>query len=370
VVSLPYDAFRPFTSTKTCILLATKRTAAEVEAFREGSTAWERENRGHPEHGGIRTVLDRLGWGEDYIFMAEPPSAGYKRRKGLPDLQVRNDLYQEDSGGAIGDVTPAAPASVLDHFSAGPAGAAPSPTLGFWTTLSQVARRPGLRLDPKYRWLWDFQDGLAHGRRAQSVQLRTFVDLVDLPKVKKGDLAEEERLVDLDSVKPRMGVLREPLPVVDVIGSEKIRFEGCDLAISKLEPYLGKVIRPPQGALGSTEWVGLRIRARLSPVVVQFLLMLPEMCDAYRRLQSGKRHARLIPEEFLDLRVELPGANEMRRLRTTVPSRHAQIQAARNRARTIRESIDDLYSVAGAETVTEAVAAELLPDVAEVPGEA
>ena len=42
---------------------------------------------------------------------------------------------------------------------------------------------------------------------------------------------------------------------MDSIGSDKVSFEGCQLAISKLEPYLGKVlIDPPEGA-------GYRIRS-------------------------------------------------------------------------------------------------------------
>jgi hypothetical protein len=297
--------------------------------------------------------------------MAEPPSAGYKRRKGLPDLHLRNDLYREDPDGEITEAAADTPLTVIDYYEAGP-GSEPSATLGFWTDLSHVAGRPGIRLDPKYRWLWDFQEGLAHGRRADAVQLREVVEQVALAKVKKGELDVEMLLLDLESVGARSGSYREPLPKVGAIRSERASFEGCDLAIAKLEPYLGKVIRPPAGAIGSTEWVGLKVLNGLNPDVVQFVLMLPDMCDAYRRLQSGKRHARFLPEEFLDLLVELPTAETMPRVRNEVRRRRRRMEAAQRSVGELRASIDSLFEVAGAETLPEEVTSELLRDVEPV----
>lgn len=90
-----------------------------------------------------------------------------------------------------------------------------------------------------------------------------------------------------------------------------VEFSGAEIAISKLEPYLGKVlINPPQDALGSTEWIGLVRKDKSIPtLVLGYMLMLPELCEGYRRLQSGKRHARMDPEEVLDLRVKpIPNA--------------------------------------------------------------
>jgi type I restriction enzyme M protein len=101
--------------------------------------------------------------------------------------------------------------------------------------------------------------------------------------------------------------MRDDVPTVDAIGSDKVCFAGCDLVISKLEPYLGKIIMEPDaGWLGSTEWVGLSVTTDIPLIVVAYLLMAPSLCEAYRRLQSGKRHARFDPREFLNLKVQLP----------------------------------------------------------------
>ena len=88
--------------------------------------------------------------------MAEPKYVGYKRRKNLPDLPQPNRLYQDDGSGDITNISPDSPITVLDYYFAGDS-TSPNSELGFWITLSNITGRKGFRLDPKYRWLWDFQ---------------------------------------------------------------------------------------------------------------------------------------------------------------------------------------------------------------------
>jgi hypothetical protein len=130
--------------------------------------------------------------------------------------------------------------------------------------------------------------------------------LVALPKVLKGDLDVATILVDLEHVESRQAVVRDDLPLVDEIGSDRVRFLGCDLAFSKLEPYLAKfIVKPDPDWIGSTEWIGFNTLSEVPVMTMAYLLMLEEFREAYRRLQSGKRHARLDPREMLALRVGL-----------------------------------------------------------------
>ena len=66
--------------------------------------------------------------------------------------------------------------------------------------------------------------------------------------------------------------------------------------------------------------------------------MLPDLCEAYRRLQSGKRHARFDPEEFLDLRVQLPDEKEIERIQRQVNDGRAHIVALRKEALSERKN--------------------------------
>ena len=341
VVSLPYDAFRPFTSTKTCIVFAEKRTAEEALQWEE---AWNRHVESKPQpsiENTFRKVVESTGRAEEQIFMAEPASIGYKRRKGLSDMTLANELFSLDPDGSISHRKEEQ--TVLSYLLHG---SGHDPKLGFWTDLQRIGKRKHFRLDPKYRWLWDYQKGVAHGRANKGEPLRNIISVQKLPKIPKGELETDRPLIDLESVESRQGLLRDPIPLVETIGSDKISFQNCHLAISKLEPYLGKILLySPKDAIGSTEWVGLSTTTELPLEFVAHLLMLPDLCEAYRRLQSGKRHARFDPEEFLDLTVELPPSSEIARIQKQVKSGRLEIVRLRSDTATVRSRIDALFAV-------------------------
>lgn len=330
VVSLPYEAFRPFTSTKTAIVLAAKRSAEETAAWRAALATAGKEQPSAPEHEQIAAALERLGWAEEEIFMAEPREVGYKRRKNLSDLSRPNELIDESDEGAD---------SVLSRWR--DPSQDPDAVFGFRTTLRAVASRTGLRLDPKYRWLWDFQEGLVFGAADAARPLGEALRIVRLGKVKKGELEAEHEVIDLDQVESRQALVGEAVPRLFEIGSDKVSFAGAELALSKLEPYLGKlIISPPDDALGSTEWVGLARTVDTPLLVVAYVLLLPELREAYRRLQAGKRHARLAPEELLDLRVAIPQGEEAADLEEVLRAKRGEILSLRQAEQGVRGSID------------------------------
>ena len=135
-------------------------------------------------------VVDKLGWAEEPIFMAEPKSVGYKRRKGLPDLQLKNELYSEAPDETIDADTTVR--TVLSSYFADSA-LQPSARLGFWTDLRNISMRNHFRLDPKYRWLWDYQKGVAHGDAEASQPLSDILRVVSLSQVPKGELDAERK---------------------------------------------------------------------------------------------------------------------------------------------------------------------------------
>jgi type I restriction enzyme M protein len=333
VVSLPYDAFRPFTSTKTAILLAEKRSPEETEAWRAAYAREVFEQAGVDDHLCVGAALAELGWDSEELFMAEPESVGYKRRKNLPDLARPNDLVDESGAGGPSVIAAWRDASLASDAS-----------FGFRTSLGKVASRAGLRMDPKYRWLWDFMGGHVLGDPDRSEPLGEHLALVKLQKAPKGELDEERMVVDLEHVEPRQPPLSPEAPMLEEIGSTKVSFRGAELALSKLEPYLGKLlVEPPQEALGTTEWIGLSRRDRIPLLTLAYLLLLPEMLDAYRRLQSGKRHARLTPEELLDLRIEMPGKTEAEEMATALAAKRASILALREEASSVRIEMDAAF---------------------------
>ena len=344
VISLPYDAFRPFTSTKTCILFARKRPAAEVEAWSEKWARTAKALKGSATKEIFSRVVSELGWNKDPIFMAEPKQIGYKRRKNLPDLIIANDLYfVEQDDVPCRDWREDRP-SVLGALTRGEYSANDS-RFGFWTSLDKIGLRHGFRLDPKYRWLWDFQGGVICGERSRSVCLNTAIEIVELPTVPAGELQEATSVIDLEYVESRQAITRKSaVPTLDSIESTKVSFRGADLVISRLEPYLGKIIlKPPACAIGTPEWVGLKVKDDLPIHVAAYLLMLPETCEAFRRLQSGKRHARLKPEEMLELKIELPPRQRWPEIDANLRRLRYRLLKARIKVRRERADIDHVF---------------------------
>ncbi len=339
VVSLPYDTFKPFTSTKTCIVYARKRKKEEIKEFEKKYNDLKTSKRSFTEEELLRQIVEELRWDEKKIFFAEPQKVGYKRRKNLPDILDRNDLYEEDmnSNQIFMDGE-----SVLSSFLRKDYEKC-SLTFGFYSNLSNVFSRKNFRLDPKYRWLWDYEKGKVLGESEDLKPLGEYLSIVKLEKKVKGELEADFPLIDLEYVETRQAIVSEFVPVVDQIGSDKVIFEKIDLAFSKLEPYLGKVIiNPPSGSLGSSEWVGFKIEKNVPTEIMAYLLMHPKMCEAYRKLQSGKRHARLDPSEMLELKISL--SDNLIELNKDVITKRSQIFELRKEEKLLRDQIDKFLS--------------------------
>lgn len=344
VVSLPYDAFKPFTSTKTCIVLAEKKNDKEI-------TAWETLYNLNLQRCGDADVafletLCKCSHADNLIFMAEPQNIGYKRRKNLPDLLKENDLYQEDLQGNIRDIDINNPISVIDHFYKGyEKDMEEQQEKGFYIRTADVSNRSCLRLDPKYLWFWNKQEGIVeiNKRGKDLIKLSEFIHKIDLQKIAKGTLNEEMVMIDLESVLPHRGKANS-YETVSEIGSDKVSFNGANILFSKLEPYLGKIIiNPLQNAIGSTEWVGYEINSPYKSNVIGYLLMHEKLCSAYRMLQSGKRHARLNPDELEEIRIRINKEILNDKLSSSIEGKEHNIIEFENQMVVVRKSIDKLF---------------------------
>ena len=344
IISLPYDAFKPFTSTKTCIVLAEKKSDREVvewnDVYNKLLLQYNDVNIAFAE------TLSKYSNEENLIFMAEPQNIGYKRRKNLPDLRKSNDLYQEDAIGNVKGVDIYHPVSVLDFYYRGyKKGMSEQLNSAFYIRLSDIAKRKSLRLDPKYLWFWNKQNGIVEINKHATdlISLSEFIDKVELPKIAKGALSEETIMIDLESVLPRKGKASSFESVFE-IGSDKVSFSGADILFSKLEPYLGKVvIEPNQNAIGSTEWVGYLVKTPYKPNVIGFLLMHNRLCKAYRMLQSGKRHARLNPEELEEIKIRINKDSLNDDLSSLIKEKEFNVLSLETQIAEIRKGIDNLF---------------------------
>jgi type I restriction-modification system DNA methylase subunit len=342
VVSLPYDAFKPFTSTKTSIVLAEKKSHEEIKNWNAIYERYLKETR--DEDLAFHATLKELGLDNQEIFMAEPAQIGYKRRKNLPDLQKVNQLYNEDSDGFVSEIDLDNPTTVLDFYFTKKS--VQHSELGFKVTLGEIVSRQSFRIDPKYCWLWYKQFGEIGDPGTPKKKLSSYLRQVRLPKVPKGALNDETELVDLDNVMSRSGRIYESQTVLE-IGSDRVLFDGAEYIYSKLEPYLGKlIIDPPNKAIGSPEWIGFkRISNNVPKIYLGYLLMHPSLCEAYRRLQSGKRHARLDPQELLELLIPSIDIDAVNTANAQIEQEISAIRIREQEIKNLRFSIDSVFKV-------------------------
>lgn len=375
VISLPYVSFKPFTSTKTCILFAEKKTDGEVEVWNNAWVTREKEYKSlvkdyksknneirlaaaikllflDEKVESLKTLLakhesdldqiikDGSSWifrhvvnSEDIedreLFLAEPQHVGYKRRKGLPDLVQPDDLF--------GD------ASVLSNFKGD---GKECLRFGFRVKLSELAIRPSLRLDPKYLYLWVKRKGNVFGEETGLTKLGDLLVPYAPNKLPKGPLSSPRLLVDLANVESKMSIV-SGIEEIDEIGSDKIEFGESHLAISKLEPYLGKVLinQPDQEWIGSPEWLTYTITNNVYDLdYLRFLLLTPEMLEVYRCLQSGKRHARLSEADLLALLVPHRAKSEQEDIAKRCREKMSQILSKRDEISVLRKEIDSAFS--------------------------
>ena len=379
VVSLPYVSFKPFTSTKTCILYAEKKSDEEVEVWNNNWNTQEAEYSSlikgykskNPEGNlisakellGIQSldltmkqiqlryssdleqlIKDGSSWIfkrvvqsgniDDYeIFLAEPKHVGYKRRKGLPDLEQPNDLISEDQNQE----------SVLNNFFKK---TNESLRFGFRVKLSDLSVRPSLRIDPKYVHLWVKRGGSVFSSQSKLIELKDLIYPYKTTKLKKGPLNKARLLVDLTNVEAKMSIVSGVIEV-DELGSDKIEFNDSDILISKLEPYLGKVFinNPKQEWIGSPEWLTYKITNNVHYIdYIRFLLLTPEMLEVYRCLQSGKRHARMAEADLLALKIPFVSKENQKDIANTSKNKMKSILKKREEITTLRRSIDDIVT--------------------------
>ena len=217
---------------------------------------------------------------------------------------------------------------------------------GFWVRLSDVAVRPSLRCDPKYHLLWTLRRGrVFEDYDGPLATVGSFIEASSRDTMPKGPLDAPLGLIELADVEARTSTLLN-VTEVDELGSDKVVFGDAALAISKLEPYLGKVLKndPAEGWVGSTEWLPYDLTDSAADVdFVRYLLLLPEMLRAYRCLQSGKRHARFIESDFLDLLVPAVPEDRQREIAETAREKEMRIGELRREIEAARLAVDAAY---------------------------
>ena len=302
VIALPSVAFEPFTSTRTLALLATKKTAAESEQWRD---AMDASQGTHQEC--VRASIEKQ---TGKVFMAEPQTVGYKRRTGKPDLELADDLISSEGEGAP---------SVLGSWNGGSIaqGQLQDRRFGFWVDLADVARSSAsLRCDPKYMWRkgacesFAF-DSIEHRKPGASCRLGDLLTVCGKPvRLRKGPLEETRDAVSV----PNKYSLVE-VQAKETLTGPAIEMGEADLCIHSITCA---VLRNEPAArwIGVPSWLRFMVNSDTVADVdyIRALLLTPEMQTACQDVSYGMGMTCLSPKELLELRVPLKTLTEQKEL--------------------------------------------------------
>ena len=143
-------------------------------------------------------------------------------------------------------------------------------------------------------------------------QLQALSDLlIPLPisKVSKGELNDDYYLINISDQTPGEGIINENnVAVADVLNSDKTILSDCDILVSKLGMTRGYIYLKPESKMpliGSSEFIPYKLRDNTNGLFYLYLLLMPQMRNAYRCLETGKTpsHKRVNPTEFLKICV-------------------------------------------------------------------
>lgn len=135
--------------------------------------------------------------------------------------------------------------------------------------------------------------------------------LIPLPinKVSKGELNDDYYLINISDQTPGNGVVDENnVTIADSLNSDKTLLSDCDIFVSKLGMTRGYIYLKPKAKaplIGSSEFIPYKLRDNKNGLFYLYLLLMPQMRNAYRCLETGKTpsHKRVNPADFLKICV-------------------------------------------------------------------
>jgi restriction endonuclease S subunit len=214
---------------------------------------------------------------------------------------------------------------------------------------ASIASHANLRCDAKYRLFWGITgDTLYPDSIIQCQQIRLATLPCRFRKLKKGVLAAEYEIIELEDVEKRTGTILSS-SMSSELNSDKLVFGDADVLTTRLRPYLGKtILNDKKRALaGTTEWIPLKVNAsKLHPKLLKYFLLSPVYVNNAERLLSGKEHPRVAESDILALKVPVFDDNVQIALVTSIEKIEQEIAAYRSSIRDEDDIINEILCAA------------------------
>lgn len=164
-------------------------------------------------------------------------------------------------------------------------------------------------------------------------------------KIPKGELKDEEILVDLGNIKRRYNYLIN-LEKVNEIGSDKNILQNGDIVIPKMQPQMGNIFLnlKHERYIASTELLEYTINTEYNPVFIYYLIVSKKFLTSLKKLESGKTHRRVKSEDLLKIKIPLISKAEQDRIVAAIEPIENRIKKLKSQMRAPQKIINEVFT--------------------------
>lgn len=175
----------------------------------------------------------------------------------------------------------------------------------FTTDFQNIGKQEFLRPNVGYRYFFDIQNAIVYNFD-NLIKLKYVLKELPTKKVLKGDLEDEEYLVDIGNIERRFNNLIN-FEKVSEIGSDKNILQDGDIVIPKMQPQMGNIFLNTEHKrfIGSTELLEYSISEKYNHLFVYYLITSNKFLSDLAKLESGKTHRRVNPIDLLKIKIPL-----------------------------------------------------------------
>lgn len=210
---------------------------------------------------------------------------------------------------------------------------------------SNISEQKELRLDVNYRYFFDIKKASTWDIH-NIISLSQVLEKIKSGKIKKGNLENEEFLVDLANIDRRYNNLSNVI-LVNEIGSDKNIINLGDIIIPKMQPRMGNIFTNEEhnSYLGSSELIEYKVNDSI--FITQYLYYIlthPKFQNSLYYTESGKTHRRVSPDDLLMYKIPVIPISKQRKSLIKIQNINKQISDLRSQLKSITDLINDVYS--------------------------
>ncbi|MGI6787257.1 MAG: restriction endonuclease subunit S [Acholeplasmataceae bacterium] len=215
----------------------------------------------------------------------------------------------------------------------------------FKSCFSNISNQKYLNINTGYRYVFDIQEGRIFNNSFQ-IRLDNVLKKLPVTVLKKGELDQEYKLVDMNNVSSKINFIYD-YDIVDKIDSDKNLMKEGNIIIPKMSTWQGKFILNEENKelLCSTEFMEYNINERLYiPKYLYYLIRTNKFLTSLKNLETGIAQRRINDYSLSMLYIPLTSLDEQRNILKYVKPIENEIEKLYQKIKSTQEIIDETFS--------------------------